>query len=444
MKNYLTILEKLISFKTVSADSCKINEFKRIINFIKSILIKEGFKIDIIGKQHPLFIASKFISTSSKTIGVYCHYDVQPVEPLDQWNCDPFKMVIKNNKIYGRGVADDKGHLSQNISAVLDLLKEKKLKNNIIFIFEGEEELGSLNFEKYVNEVKNHLNKVDLFLLNDVGMIKNNVPTIYYALRGIIYFELEIWTGSRDLHSGVYGNLVYNPIQILIELFYRIRNLKGNLKIPKFYNQCRKISIKEKKMLITEEKDLNTIKKASGVFALNPLDKNFPLISSKIHPSLEVNGFISGYTAEGPKTIIPNYAKIKFSIRLIEYQDPKNIISLVKDFIHNNLPSQIKYSLKVLSASKPFYCDYKNYYFKKVSKILEEEFGNKCVFTREGGSIPAAEILLTKFNKPIILTGFILPGSNIHAPNENFDLKNFLKGINVLKKIYSFYFSEND
>lgn len=441
MKNHLAILGKLIAFKTVSSDSSKTDEFKKIIGFMKSILIKEDFKIEIIGKPNPLFVASKFVSSSANTIGVYCHYDVQPVDPLDQWNFHPFQLTIKNNKIYGRGVADDKGHLSQNIGAVLDLLKEGKLKNNIVFIFEGEEELGSVNFEKYINKVKNYLNKIDFFLLNDVGMIGKNIPTIYYALRGIIYFELEVWTGKRDLHSGVYGNLVYNPTQILVDLFSKMRNLEGKINIPGFSKEVRDIPLKEKKMLIKVEKDIKTIKKVSGAFVLNPLDKNFPQISAKIYPSLEINGFVSGYTGDGPKTIIPNYAKVKFSVRLIEYQDPKNIISLIKNFIQKNSPSGIKYSLKILSASKPFYCDYKGNYFQKVSKILEEEFNNKCVFTREGGSIPAAEILFRKFNKPIILTGFILPGSNIHAPNENFDLKNFLKGINVLKKIYSFDFS---
>jgi acetylornithine deacetylase/succinyl-diaminopimelate desuccinylase-like protein len=433
----LSLLEKLVSFKTVSTNLSRIKEFNNILNFMQSFLKKDDFKIKIIGKSNPLFMASKFVSSSAKTIGVYCHYDIQPEDPLDQWIYNPFKLTIRNNKIYGRGVADDKGHLAQNIVAVLNLLKEKRLRNNIVFLFEGEEEIGSVNFSKYIEKEKNFLEKIDFFLINDVGMIKNNTPTIYYALRGIVYFELEIFTGKKDLHSGVYSNLVYNPGQIVVELFNKMRNLKGEVKIPNFYNDVRKIYNNEKKMLMVAEKDLRSLKKISEAFDLNALDKKFPQLSAKIYPSLEINGLVSGYVGEGQKTIIPNYIKVKFSVRLVEHQNAQKIVKLIRKFIKQNLPSKVKYSLQVLSSSNPFYCDYKSYYFKKIAEILEEEFDKKCVFTREGGSIPAAEILLTRFKKPIILTGFSLPDSNIHSPNENFSLKNFRKGINVLKKIYS-------
>jgi acetylornithine deacetylase/succinyl-diaminopimelate desuccinylase-like protein len=192
--------------------------------------------------------------------------------------------------------------------------------------------------------------------------------------------------------------------------------------------------------LIRNVKNLNEIKKVTEVYALNPLDKNYPSISAKIHPSLEINGFYSGYIGEGSKTIIPNYAKAKFSIRLVEHQEPKEIINLVKKFVKNNMPKGIKYSLKILASARPFFSDYNNPYIIKTAKVLEEEFKNKCVFMREGGSIPAAEILMNKFKKPIVLTGFTLEGSNIHAPNENMDLDLFEKGIKVLSKIYNLEF----
>ena len=387
-----------------------------------------------------MFIAEKFVSLKTKTIGIYSHYDVQPVESLNLWQSDPFKLIIKNGKIFARGVADDKGHLSQNIFAVLSLLKENKLKNNIIFIFEGEEEIGSKNFSSYIDQARNIFKNIDLFFITDVGMAKKNVPTIYYALRGIVYFEIEVWTGKKDLHSGVYGNLVYNPSQILFELFTKMRNLNGEIKIPNFYKRIRKMSDEEKKMLMRNAKDTKKIKKVAEVFALNYLDKKYPSISAKIYPSLEINGFYSGYVDKGLKTIIPNYAKAKFSLRLIEYQEPKEIIDLVKKFVKNNMPNGVKYSLKVLTKAKPFFTDYNHPYLIKTTKVLEEEFKNKCVFMREGGSIPAAEILMSKFKKPVIPTGFTLEGANIHAPNENMDFNLFQKGIKVLSKIYNLDF----
>jgi len=407
---------------------------------LKDFLSKNGFKIQLVGKNHPLIIAEKFVSSKAKTIGIYSHYDVQPVDPLNLWQTSPFRLTVKGEKIYGRGVADDKGHLTQNIFAVLNLLKEKNLKNNIVFIFEGEEEIGSKNFSFYLDQALDILKKIDLFFVTDVGMVKKNVPTIYYALRGIVYFEIEIWTGKKDLHSGVYGNLVYNPSQILFELFTKMRDLKGKIKIPGFYKKVRRINKEEKEKLIKSVKNLNEIKKVTEVFSLNPLDKNYPSISAKIHPSLEINGFYSGYIGEGSKTIIPNYAKAKFSFRLVEYQEPKEIINLVKKFIKNNIPKKVKYSLRVLASAKPFFTDYRHPYIIKTAKVLEEEFKNKCVFMREGGSIPAAEILMRKFKKPVILTGFIKEGANIHAPNENMDLDLFIKGIKVLSKIYNLDF----
>jgi len=440
MEKPLIFLSKIISFQSISTDFKKKKEILDLVKFLRNFLIKYGFKIKLLGKNCPLIIAEKFVSSKAKTIGVYSHYDVQPVDPLNLWQTSPFKLTVKGEKIYGRGVADDKGHLTQNIFAVLNLLKEKNLKNNIVFIFEGEEEIGSKNFSSYLDQALDILKKIDLFFITDLGMIKKNVPTIYYSLRGIVYFEIEIWTGKKDLHSGVYGNLVYNPSQILFELFTKMRDLRGKIRIPGFYQKVRHIKDKEKKMLIRNVKSLREIKKIVEVFALNPLDKNYSAISAKIYPSLEINGFYSGYIGEGSKTIIPSYAKAKFSLRLVENQDPKEILILVKNFIRDNIPKGVKYSLKVLSQAKPFFTDYNHPYIMKTVKILEEEFKNKCVFMREGGSIPAASILLSKFKKPTILTGFTLEGANIHAPNENMDLDLFEKGIKVLSKIYNLDF----
>jgi acetylornithine deacetylase/succinyl-diaminopimelate desuccinylase-like protein len=277
---------------------------------------------------------------------------------------------------------------------------------------------------------------VDVFYLTDTGMHQKNVPQIFYGLRGIVYFELIVKIGKRDLHSGVYGNRVYNPINVLAYLIAKIKDIKtGKILIPKFYEKVRKIEKEEllllKKTLKSDEEE----RKEGGVFGLTEIE-GFSSLSSKIFPSFDCHGIISGFIGEGQKTVIPKEAKVKFSFRLVEHQDPKEIEEQVFDFVEKNLPKEVKWELKCLSNSAPFYTDVKNEWVKKTASILKDVFGNEVVFNRSGGSIPAAEILQRLYKKPIILTGFTLPDDNIHAPNENFDSEMFFLGIEALERIY--------
>ncbi|HEX7542733.1 MAG TPA: M20/M25/M40 family metallo-hydrolase, partial [Patescibacteria group bacterium] len=366
----------------------------------------------------PLIIAKKIISQNTKTIGVYAHYDVQPEDPVAQWESPPFKLTLRNKKFFGRGVADDKGHIIQTLVAINQLINTKKLTNNIVLVFEGEEEVGSDNFEYLINQAKKELpsfakasegkENIDVFYVLDFGMETKNQPEIFYGLRGLIGFEIEIRIGEKDLHSGVYGNQVYNPIQILSELFSKIKDSRTRkILIPHFYDKAKFKS------------------------------KNNLWLSTKIYPSFDINGITGGYTGQGVKTIIPALAQAKFSFRLIENQTPSEIEKLVNDFIRKNLPEGIKYSLKTLGKLDPFYTDIDNKYVKTTDKIFTNIFGKKSFFTRSGGSIGAATTLAKLFNKPLILTGFTLADCNIHSPNENFDENMFWKGIVSLEKIFA-------
>lgn len=347
-------------------------------------------------------------------------------------------MTLKNSKFLGRGVADNKGHIVQNLTSIKHLIEVDELANNIIFVLEGEEETGSVHFEEYVKEAKDILSQVDVFYLTDVGMFKKNIPQIFFALRGLVYFELTVKTGERDLHSGLYGNLVLNPSQIMTELFAKMKDSKtGKILIPGFYNDLRKITEKERQLLSKVARTSEEQRKGAGVYRVLSFDKRQPYLSAKIYPSLDINGMVSGYTGEGQKTIIPNKAMVKFSCRLVEYQKPDDVEELVKTFIKNNLPSGVKYSLKTLSKDAPFYMNIDDEHVKKTVNILEKSFENRTVFNRTGGSVPAAEILQRHFGKSVVLTGFTLPDDNIHSPNENFDEEMFWKGIEVLQKIYS-------
>jgi amidohydrolase len=436
----INFLSDFVKIQSVSTDKNRFSEIKKAVSFLKDFLLSLGFSVKILEKEKapPLILATLIKDEKRKTIGIYGHYDVQPEDPVSEWETAPFLLTEKKGKFFGRGVADNKGHIVQNLFAIKSLIEEKKIKNNIVFILEGEEEVGSVHFEDYVKEAKDVLSKIDVFYLTDTGMHQKNVPQIFYGLRGIIYFELTVKIGERDLHSGVYGNRVYNPINVLADLIAKIKDIKtGKILIPKFYEKIRKIEKDEllllKKTLKSDEEE----KKEAGVFGLTEIE-GFSSLSSKIFPSFDCHGIISGFIGEGQKTVIPKEATVKFSFRLVEYQDPKEIEEQVFDFVEKNLPKEVKWGLKCLSKSAPFYTDVKNEWVKKTIKILKDVFGNEVIFNRSGGSIPAAEILQRLYKKPIILTGFTLPDDNIHAPNENFDSEMFFLGIKALEKIYSF------
>jgi len=436
----LNLFSELVKIQSVSTDENRFSEIEKAVSFLKDFLLSLGFSVKILEKEKapPLILATLIKDEKAKTIGIYGHYDVQPEDPVSEWKTAPFLLTEKKGKFFGRGVADNKGHIVQNLFAIKYLIEEKRLKNNIVFILEGEEEVGSVHFEDYVKEAKDVLSKVDVFYLTDTGMHQKNIPQIFYGLRGIVYFELTVKIGKRDLHSGVYGNRVYNPINVLADLIAKIKDIKtGKILMPNFYEKVRKIEKDEllllKKTLKSDEEE----KKEASVFGLTEIEK-FSSLSSKIFPSFDCHGIISGFIGKGQKTVIPKEATVKFSFRLVEYQDSKEIESLVFDFVKKNLPKEVKWELKCLSKSAPFYTDVKNEWVKKTAKILKDIFGNEVVLNRSGGSIPAAEILQRLYKKPIILTGFTLPDDNIHAPNENFDREMFFLGIKALERIYSF------
>ena len=441
----LKLLSDFIAIQSVSAHQERKSQIQKAASFLSSELEKLKFEVRLLknGDAPPLILGTHYLShdrgiDNSKTIGIYGHYDVQPEDPVGEWKTQPFRLTTKSGKLYGRGVADNKGHVIQNLTSIKRLIEVNKLKNNIIFILEGEEETGSVNFENYVSEAKEILSKVDVFYLTDVGMFRRNIPQIFYALRGLVYFELSLETGSRDLHSGIWGNRVSNPVQIAAHLFAKMKDEKtGKILIPGFYDNVRKIPEKERSLLRDVARSDAQQLKDAGVYELVSLDKKQPYLSTKIYPSLDINGFISGYGEDGAKTVIPRKAIIKFSCRLVERQNPDKIEISVKNFVRNNLPKGVKYNLRVLSKNYPFYTDLNNPLVKKSAAILTRHFGNKSLFNRSGGSIPAAEILQRRFKKPIILTGFTLPDDNIHSPNENFDAEMFWKGIGALEKIYS-------
>ncbi len=437
-RDVINFLKRFISIPSVSSDSKRKSEMEKAASFLKAKLASIGFKTKILKRKnaHPFIFAYYKASSTKNTLAFYGHYDVQPEDPVEEWETSPFELVVKNGKFWGRGVADNKGHITINLFAAEELIKNDLLRSNLIFLLEGEEELGSPNFESYVKSLKSELKDVDVFFLTDVGMHKKGVPQIFYGLRGLVYFELEVEVGKRDLHSGVYGNRVINPANLLCEILAKMKDAKTNkVLIPGFYKDVRKLTKLERELLLKIKKSDKEEKAEAGVYSLVSLDKQNPSLTSKTYPSLDINGIVSGFTGEGTKTIIPRRAIAKFSCRLVEHQNPEKIVKLIESFIKKHMPKGVKWEIKKYDSAAPFYTSIENPWVKRTAKALKDVFGKEPVYNRSGGTIPAAEILQRLFKKPIVLTGFTLPDDNIHAPNENFDEESFWKGMEAIRKI---------
>lgn len=441
----ITELGKFISIKSVSANPKMKSEMDWAVNFLTKKLESLKFKVEIFQKRgsQKILLAVLEIPNASKTIGIYGHYDVQPEDPVGEWNSAPFTLTRENGKLFGRGVADNKGHIIQNISAIENLLARGQLKSSIIFLIEGAEEVGSLGLEGCVVENKKILDTIDVFFLTDVEMYGKNIPQIIYSLRGMVYFDVEVIIGEHDLHSGIYGNAVHNPAQILVDLLAKMKDMQtGEVLIPGFYDDVRKIGDAELQVLKKHSMTDDEFVSKAGAYEATSMRGVPAYFAPKLFPSLDVHGFESGYLGEGPKTIIPSKARVKFSCRLVENQDVKKMGNIIRTFINDYFKEIKKISspqieIKTYPYDNPFYCSIDDLFLQKTAKILSEHFGHKTVFMREGGSLPVASIIQRILKKPVVMTGFVLPDSNIHAPNENFDEEMFWKGIGALEKLYS-------
>lgn len=441
-RQILKTLSNFIAIQSVSTDSTRFGEIKKAVTFLTEKLENIGFTVKSIGREKapPLIVAHRDVAGAKKTIGIYGHYDVQPEDPVNEWKTSPFTLTQKDGLLLGRGVADNKGHVIQNLTAIESLIKENKLSNNIVFVLEGEEETGSAHFSDFVedSDIRPLLDTVDVFYVTDVGMHAKNEPQIFYALRGLLYFQLQVTIGERDLHSGIYGNRVLNPIQVLSDVMSKVKNIQnGEVQIPGFYDDVRSIGGEEMSMIRKTVRSDEEEKKEANVYKVVSLKGIAPTLATKLYPSFDIHGMWGGYMGEGQKTVIPRTAFAKFSFRLVGHQEPNKIEKMVQNYIKEIMPDGVKYELTTLSKEGAFYTGIDDSHMKKTVEILEKEFGVKPLFNLSGGSIPASAILQNLTHKPVILTGFTLPNDNIHSPNENFDEDMFWKGIDVLKKLYS-------
>lgn len=427
---FLDELKTLLKIPSVSADSKYKNDVINCAKWLVNHLNSLGLDARLIEtKGHPIVHAA-VRGKSEKTLLIYGHYDVQPPDPLDQWHTDPFNPTIRDGCIYARGATDDKGQLFAHLKAVETLQKTLgKLPCSLIFLFEGEEECGADNLTEYIKNQKSNL-KADAVVISDTSMYDENTPAITYALRGILAVEIKVKTAAADLHSGVFGGAVANPIFALSVIISKCIAPDGKILIPGFYDNVKPLEDWEKKnfeKLNFDDKTLISQICAKKVFG----DPEFStLVRLWARPSFDINGIFGGYTAEGMKTIIPSCASAKITIRLVPDQNPQKVFDLVAEHLNSLCPDYADIEIQgPIAGAEPVLFDIKNPMFQAGLDALNAGFGAEPVYIRCGGSIPVVNTFVQQLNKPVVLMGFGLDSDGAHSVNEKFKIDNFINGI---------------
>jgi acetylornithine deacetylase/succinyl-diaminopimelate desuccinylase-like protein len=434
----LTELCEFLRIPSVSTKSEHKPDIERGARWVADHLRTAGFKtVEIIPTNfHPLVYAESLEAPGKPTVLFYGHYDVQPAEPLELWTSPAFEPAVRDGKLYGRGTADDKGQVHIHLKALESLQElDGKFPINMKVLIEGEEEVGSVSLWDFVQKNKEKL-EADALVVSDTSMLAKGVPSITYGLRGLNYYQLELTGPERDLHSGVYGGAVPNPLTILTELFARLHDKNFRVTVPGFYDSVPKLPPAERKSLNAlpwNKRDFQKVVGAPGYAG----EKGFSIVEQLwTRPTLELNGIWGGYTGEGAKTVIPSKAHAKFSTRLVPNQDPQKIAKSVEKYIHKLLPKTVTCKFEILSTGKPWVAPFQAPIFKKAQTALEKGFGKKAVFIREGGSIPFVTQMHDTFKVPCVLIGFGLPDENAHAPDEHILLENYFNGIKAIAHFY--------
>ncbi|HTP67822.1 MAG TPA: dipeptidase [Dongiaceae bacterium] len=437
-EQHLSELYEFLRIPSVSAKTEHKGDIDRAANWVADRLRSAGFStVEVIRTSlHPLVYAESLEAPGKPTVLLYGHYDVQPPEPLDLWTSPAFEPEVRGGNIYGRGTADDKGQVHIHLKALEALHQlHGKFPINIKVLIEGEEEVGSVSLWDYVQANRPKLN-ADALIVSDTSMLGKGVPSITYALRGMNYYQIELTGPVRDLHSGVYGGAVPNPLTILTELFARLHDKKQRITVPGFYDNVARVDREERKALNKlpwKKRDFERAVGAPGYVG----EEGFTTVERIwIRPTLELNGIWGGYQGEGAKTVIPSKAYAKFSTRLVPNQDPVKIARLVEKHVRQLLPKTVHCKFEVLSTGKPWVAPYHAEIFQVAQAALQKGFGKKAVFIREGGSIPFVTQMHDTFRVPCVLIGFGLPDENAHAPDEHLALENYYGGIKSIAHFY--------
>lgn len=439
-ERFLEELLDLLRIPSVSADSKYKADVARCADAVKENLLKAGCdKAEICPTEgHPIVYGEKMIDPSKPTVLVYGHYDVQPADPLELWHSGPFEPVIKDGKIYARGACDDKGQMFMHVKALEVMNATGTLACNVKFMIEGEEEVGSSNLGKFLESNKEKL-KADIVLVSDTSMISMEHPSIETGLRGLAYMEVEVTGPNRDLHSGVYGGAVHNPINALAKMIASLHDENNHITIPGFYDKVENLTEAERKALNAAPFDLKEYTEELGVGEEWGEKGYTTLERTGVRPTLDVNGIWGGYTGEGAKTVLPSKAFAKISMRLVPGQNSDEISELFAKHFESIAPKSVKVKVTAHHGGEPVVTPTDSVAYKAASEAIKTAFGKDPIPTRGGGSIPIIALFEKILGLKTVLMGFGLDNDNIHSPNEKYDVANFYKGIETLPYFHKYY-----
>src|ERR1700686_1315220 len=437
-EKYLDELKALLAIPSISALPDHSDDVKRCAAWCGDEMRRIGLEnvrlIDTPG--YPVVYGDWLGAPGSPTILFYGHYDVQPVAPLELWESPPFEATIRDGEIYARGSADDKGQVFMHLKAVEAHLKQNgRLPVNMKFMIEGEEEVGSEHLDDFVRSHKKDLS-ADVVVISDSPMFARGVPSICYGLRGLVYFQIDLRGSSTDLHSGSFGGAVVNPAFALAQILAQMKDRGGRIKIPGFYDEVVPLQDDERKAWATLPFNEKQYRKDFGIPKLFGESGYTTLERTWARPTLEVNGLLSGFTGEGAKTVLPAVAMAKISMRLVPDQDPGKIAALFEAHVKKLVPKTVELKITRMQGGKPWMTSFDNSFVQAAGRAIEKGFGQKPVFTREGGSIPVVSTFQEELGLPSVLFGVGLPDENAHAPNEKLDLSNFHNGIIASAYLY--------
>ncbi len=447
-ERFIKELIDLLKIPSVSADSAYYQDVIDTSEAVKESLIKAGCdQVEICETNgYPIVYGEKIINPNLPTVLVYGHYDVQPPDPIELWTSPPFEPVIKKTEIhpegalFARGACDDKGQMFMHIKAFELMVKNNSLPCNVKFMIEGEEEVGSVNLKAFVENNTEKL-KNDVILISDTGMISNTQPSITTGLRGLSYVEVEVTGPNRDLHSGLYGGAVANPINILAKMIASLHDDNNHITIPGFYDKVEELSLEERNEMAKAPFDIEDYKKALDLADVYGEEGYVTNERNSIRPTLDVNGIWGGYTGQGAKTVIPSKAYAKISMRLVPNQDWEEITDLFSRHFISIAPEAVKVKVTPHHGGQAYVTPIDSIGYKAANMAYTETFGTPAIPVRSGGSIPIVALFEKELKSKTILMGFGLDSDAIHSPNEHFGIFNYLKGIETIPLFYK-YFTE--
>ena len=445
-QRFLNELIDLLKIPSISADSNYKEDVINTAEVVKNRLKEAGCDLVEICKTpgYPIVYGEKIIDPKLPTILVYGHYDVQPPDPIELWDSPPFEPVIKKTElhpegaIFARGSCDDKGQMYMHVKAMEYMTNTGQLPCNVKFMIEGEEEVGSENLGVFVKANKERL-KCDAILISDTGIIANDTPSITTGLKGLSYVEVEVTGPNRDLHSGLYGGAVANPINILCEMIAKMKDEKNHIAIPKFYDNVVELSAEEREDIARAPFSLDKYKKALDLSDVHGEEGYTTMERTGIRPTLDVNGIWGGYTGEGAKTVIASKAYAKISMRLVPNQSDEEITTLFSDYFKSIAPKSVSVTVTPHHGGEPYVSPTDIPAYVAASKAMETTYGKKPVPVKSGGSIPIVALFEAELGVKSILLGFGLDSDAIHSPNEHYGIFNYLKGIETIPHFFANY-----